>query len=202
MHARIFFLLTYPYRFAIPRDTWTQDERNTTQPAPKFQAKQAKWWSKLFRRETCTRGDPADFLPLIKSPQPFTYLGAADLPANWDWRNHFGINFISNTRNQHIPVYCGSCWAHGTTSSLADRINIARNNTFPNVLLSVQAIINCKAGGSCQGGNPMGVFQYGHQHGIPEESCQVYTAQNPDKFECSAIQQCATCAPGVFHHNL
>lgn len=42
----------------------------------------------------------------------------------------------------------------------------------------------------------MGVYQYGHEHGIPEESCQVYTAVNPDKFECSPIQQCATCAPG------
>jgi cathepsin X len=34
--------------------------------------------------------------------------------------------------------------------------------------LSVQTIINCKAGGSCNGGNPGGVYEYGKSQGIPE----------------------------------
>jgi len=32
-------------------------------------------------------------------------------------------------------------------------------------------MINCEAGGDCEGGNPLGVYSFGHMVGIPEESC-------------------------------
>lgn len=137
----------------------------------------------------CLRGDVHQSEQLIKSPLP----SAESLPASWDWRNVDGVNYASNTRNQHIPQYCGSCWAQATTSSLADRINILRKNAFPPILLSPQVIVNCKAGGSCSGGDPMGVYKYGNTQGIPEESCQLYLAKNPDSFDCSPIQQCMDC---------
>lgn len=119
------------------------------------------------------------------------------LPTALDWRNVNGTNFLSFTRNQHVPVYCGSCWAHGPTSSLADRINILHNGSFPIISLSPQVIINCKAGGSCNGGNPGPVYEYGKKHGIPDDSCQQYVAKNPEKFSCSEVQICQTCTGNV-----
>ena len=131
----------------------------------------------------------------MTSPRPHEYLDLNELPEEWFWGNISGKNYLSWSRNQHIPTYCGSCWAHGSTSSIADRINIARNNTWPQLTLSPQVIVNCKAGGSCNGGNALEVFVYANRHGIPEETCQAYLAKNPQHFSCSDIQKCMNCAP-------
>jgi len=58
--------------YAIPRDTWSNDERNTTAPAEHFRAKPEVWWSKLVQRDRCHRSDPTAVPPLIKSPLPTT----------------------------------------------------------------------------------------------------------------------------------
>jgi cathepsin X len=107
---------------------------------------------------------------VIKTPQPGSYVTRAELPDEFDWRNVSGTSFVTPTLNQHIPQYCGSCWAHGSTSSVADRIKIARNAQWPDVMLSVQALLNCAThvAGSCNGGEDSGVYQFMHDTGIRE----------------------------------
>ncbi len=144
------------------------------------------------------------------------------VPRGWDWRNvplsHFPnlgagsgrkdkemtISIASWTRNQHIPTYCGSCWAHSSTSAFADRLQLARLYSAdraaedsddegegdededavnarlysPSLTLSVQANVNCRKGGDCGGGSAVDVYDFATKVGIPDETCRSYTAQN------------------------
>lgn len=103
---------------------------------------------------------------LVLSPEPKNYVNTGELPKAWDWRNIDGINYLSWTVNQHIPQYCGSCWAQATLSALADRFIVADRHKFANLALSAQVILNCRAGGSCEGGAPEQVYEFLHKTGV------------------------------------
>ena len=59
------------------------------------------------------------------------------LPVTFGWNDVNGTNYLTYAKNQLIPQYCGSCWAHAATSSLSDRIKIMRNASFPDIVISV-----------------------------------------------------------------
>ena len=116
-----------------------------------------------------------------------------DLPETIDWRNKDGNNYCSPVKNQHIPIYCGSCWAQATTSVLSDRINIVKGSLKRQISLSTQVVVNCQGGGSCHGGWPEEVFAFAKNQGIPDDSCQQYTARDPRVGVCTDMQVCQEC---------
>jgi cathepsin X len=109
----------------------------------------------------------------------------AQLPAVVDWRNMDGINYLGWSKNQHIPRYCGSCWAHAVTSALADRFNIKNGLKAATPLdLSPQVLVNCLAGGSCDGGDPAQAYEFAYNNGFVDSSCEQYVALNLQDHYC------------------
>ena len=189
--------------FGVPINTWqNQTYPHTTKQGLVQEASEGKIESfgELFKRffknrklsfhRGCVVPNPNP-TRVVTGPQPKDMNLA--LPESFWWGDVDGVNYLSWIVNQHIPQYCGSCWAQAASSSLADRINIQTNMKFPRNALAVQVLINCQAGGSCNGGSMDGPFQFAHKKGLPDMGCQVYEAKNPDKFSCSDLQVCKNC---------
>ena len=168
--------------WAVATDTWTNDVRNTTTPTNNTKPEpvkesflQEKPTREYGRRPFTTYENQWSQGQRFEEVPAWEALKDAVMPDNLDWRNINGVNYASWTKNQHIPHYCGSCWAQGPTSSLADRFNILLGQTgsFTPVGLSAQYIINFKVGGgNCTaGGEPADVWTYAFTNGIVDASC-------------------------------
>jgi len=188
--------------WATPKDTWSEKKVHETtaeeknDPRNKVANSNIEPKSKGFLSKPGCRAERAVFENGEKPPAVMSWdeVAPEDVPKNWDWRNVNGTNYLSWSKNQHIPVYCGSCWAQGTTSSLADRFNIMLGDQNPTpVALDAQVIVNCRAGGSCEGGNPGGVYEFAHKEGIPDSSCEQYVAHDLDSNTCSDMDKCKDC---------
>jgi len=186
--------------WVTPKDTWTKQALHKTTQAEKDDAANDKEVYKFPQPTADTETGKLvkeDFLKAPKkgcrverasfdieggvktSAHAWDELSATDVPTEVNWANMNGINYLSWNKNQHIPQYCGSCWAQGSTSAIADRFNILNKlKTLTPVSINAQVVVNAQAGGSCDGGNPGGVYSYAHTTGLVSGSCMQYTAYN------------------------
>lgn len=126
-------------------------------------------------------------------PRPEHYLLGAEIPAAWDWRSVSlnaaapPVSFVTRVRNQFLPVWCGSCWAHAATAVFGARWRIhggAAVAAAASTDFSVQHLVNCVTQGDpikfpesmnrsegCGGGSSYGAFALAHQEGMVDSSC-------------------------------
>jgi len=128
----------------------------------------------------------------IVNPLPQDFVKTDHLPARFWWGNVDGKNYLSWNVNQHIPSYCGSCWAQAAVGAMSDRINIMHNN-LDRRFLSTQVLINCGVGNCTEGGDANVAYKWIYQNGVPEYACQNYIAKNPEEYTCSNFQKCMNC---------
>jgi len=119
------------------------------------------------------------------------------MPDSHNWCDLDGKTYCTKSLNQHIPQYCGSCWAHGSVSALGDRIKIAQDRIKGphhriEIDLSVQHILNCGDVGSCHGGSVDGPYQW--LHGISSKTGTgiAYDTANP-YMACSSESEQGFC---------
>lgn len=144
--------------------------------------------------QPCKNGPNKWARKVVTSPLPHTYLKQNEIPKVWDWRNVSGYNYMTWTVNQHIPEYCGSCWAQAVASIIGDRLAIQRKGAFPQIDISPQVLLNCNGGGTCFGGSPDMALDYINTHGISDSTCAPYEAKEK---ACQPFGICYDCTPNA-----
>jgi cathepsin X len=106
-------------------------------------------------------------------------------------------SMLTAVLNQHIPQYCGCCWAFATLSALSDRIKLARGGNGTDIILSIQHVLNCgSVAGSCYGGNPLSVYEWIMENGhIAYMSANPYLACSEESTEGFCQHVDTTCKP-------
>ncbi|XP_050437993.1 cathepsin B-like isoform X3 [Adelges cooleyi] len=112
--------------------------------------------------------------------QDSNYNSLQYIPETFDarkqWKRCKTIGVIRDQGN------CGSCWAFGTTGAFSDRLCIATDGEF-NELLSAEELTFCchSCGDGCGGGDPIAAWDYFSTNGIvtgggydSKQGCQPY----------------------------
>ena len=119
------------------------------------------------------------------------------MPVDFSWGNVKGINYLCTTKNQHIPQYCGSCWAQAVTASISDRIAIMRGGRFPEIDLAPKVLLTCDLeDNGCNGGEPLNALKWIHDNNITDSSCAPYQAKSHQEgLKCDSMAICKDCDP-------
>jgi len=151
----------------------------------------------------CTVAGDALMPPQVMfSALPEAFLATQYLPAGWDWRAVSmgpglpNMSFASHVRNQHLPQWCGSCWAHAAVAVLGSRWKIhSIDQDTLDLDFSIQYFVNCETRShGCRGGSSYRAFALAHDKGVVDSSCAAYIAENRP---CSAMEICKDCpTPG------
>jgi C1A family cysteine protease len=164
---------------------------------------------------------PADFIELIKNNigerqrRPGTMGELVSALPYFDWRL---TGIVNAPRNQG---HCNSCWAFAAAEAFESRLmyNVNRPRLFSledptpvtQIALSVQGVLDCVSGGSCEGGHHADAFDHFgkkgarlfdlNEEGIPiDDSAALMGKQGPCKEEDeSGIKALAWCF--VFESN-
>ena len=114
------------------------------------------------------------------------------VPDTMMWNNVNNTNFLTVIKNQHLPQYCGSCWAQCVASSLSDRIKIMRKGAWPDVNIAPQVFVSCSmADNGCHGGDLITAFKYGNENELTDETCAIYKGRGHDNGNpCSPVTMC------------
>ncbi|KJE95476.1 cathepsin C [Capsaspora owczarzaki ATCC 30864] len=107
----------------------------------------------------------------------------AAYPAELNWRNVSGIDYVGPMRDQ---LSCGSCYAFSGTEMLQARIRVKSQNKLT-PLLSPQRVVSCSAySQGCDGGFEYLVSKFGQDYGFVDESCFPYQSGLIPEVPCSA----------------
>jgi len=117
-----------------------------------------------------------------------------DIPANFDWRNVSGVNYVSPVRDQG---QCGSCYAFSSAGMMEARIRVkSKNQAQP--ILSTQDVVSCSLySQGCEGGFPYLIGgKYARDYGFIEENCYPYAGVDS---LCTPPDSPTNCNPERWH---
>ena len=78
--------------------------------------------SATYSEAGCYRGRPKPVIPVEDyhwNDEPAPLSSSKHLPRRFDWDNVDGQSYLVSSWGQHQPIYCGSCWVHGTLSMVS-----------------------------------------------------------------------------------